>query len=61
MGKVTRYLLVGLFTVIFSVLINYIEPFSSFNNSNLYNALAVGILTMIFAFVILRGINNKNE
>ena len=61
MGKITRYLLIGIFTVIVSIFINYIEPFSNFNNSNLYNALAIGILTMIFAFFILKGIDKEEK
>lgn len=59
MNIVFRFFLVGLAGFISSIIVTNINIFSSFENSNLYDATLVGILTMISAYFILKGMYDE--
>lgn len=60
MNIVLRFFLLGLAGFISSIIVTNIDIFNSFENSNLYDATLVGILTMISAYFILKGMYDEN-
>lgn len=55
MNIVLRFFLLGLAGFIISIIVTNINIFNSFENSNLYDAILAGILAMVFAYFIFKG------
>lgn len=60
MNIVLRYFLIGVAGIVSSLIVTNIDIFRSFENSNFYDAILVGILTMISAYFILKGMYDEN-
>lgn len=56
-----RFLLLGIVTTIFSIIVTNLNLFNKFEYSNLYDAILVSIFSAISAYFILRGLYKKNS
>lgn len=61
MKKFFSFVLLGLVTMNISLVVTETDLFNEYEYSSLYDALIVGILSVVCAFFILRGIYNKSE